>query len=97
MKLLNKDIEHIANLARLDLSKKELKMYGGQLSDILEYVDQLQEVDTNNVEITAQVTGLENVYREDEAKNWNDNEKHKALEQAAELENGQIKVKRVIQ
>ena len=62
MKLSKQDIKHIANLARLELSEKELDKYGKQLSDVLGYIDQLQEVDTKGVEPTAQVTGLTNVF-----------------------------------
>ena len=96
MKLKKSEIEHIANLARLDLSEEELDLYGGQLSDVLSYIDQLQEVDTSGVEPTAQVTGLENVLREDVVNVWDKKEQKNALEQAPSLEDGQIKVKRVL-
>ncbi len=96
MKLNKKDIQHIANLARLELTEKELKTYGSQLSDILSYIDQLQEVDVSGVEPTAQVTGLENVFREDEVKEWDEREAQVALEQAPEMEKRQVKVKRVL-
>ncbi len=96
MKLEKKEIEHIANLARLDLSDKELELYGGQLSDILSYIDYLQEVDTTGVEPTAQVTGLENVLRDDVVNVWDKKEQADALAQAASLEDGQIKVRRVL-
>ncbi len=96
MKLKKQEIEHIANLARLDLSDKELELYGGQLSDVLSYIDQLQEVDTSGVEPTAQVTGLENVLREDKVNVWDKKEQADALNQAPSLEDGQIKVRRVL-
>ncbi len=96
MKLNKKQIQHIANLARLELTEKELKTYGSQLSDVLSYIDQLQEVDVAGVEPTAQVTGLENVFREDEIKEWDEREREVALNQAPKLENGQVKVKRVL-
>ena len=94
--LEKKDIEHIAKLARLDLSEDEKEKYRAQLSDVFGYIDQLQEVDTSNVEPTAQVTGLENGFREDKVKNWDENERESALEQAPEIENHQVKVKRVL-
>ncbi|MEA3449541.1 MAG: Asp-tRNA(Asn)/Glu-tRNA(Gln) amidotransferase subunit GatC [Patescibacteria group bacterium] len=96
MKLEKKDIEHIANLARLELSEAELKKYGGQLSDVLSYVDQLQEVNTDDVEPTAQVTGLENVWQEDKIEIWDDAERKNTLKQAPKIEKNQIKVKRVL-
>lgn len=89
-------IQHIANLARLELSDEEMDKYGTQLSDILGYIEQLQEVDVEGVEPTAQVTGLENVLRDDEIKDWSDKERQEALEQAPALEDGQVKVKRVL-
>lgn len=97
MKLTKKDIKHIANLARLELTEKELKLYGSQLSDILSYINQLQEVDTTDIEPTAQVTGLENVFREDKVEDWDNGEREKALGQAPELKDGQVKVKRVLE
>jgi aspartyl-tRNA(Asn)/glutamyl-tRNA(Gln) amidotransferase subunit C len=97
MKLEKKEIEHIANLARLQLTEEESKIYGEQLSHILNYIDQLKEVDTTGVEPTAQVTGLVDVMRTDEVLTWGQEEVKKALTQAPEMDNNQIKVKRIIQ
>jgi len=58
-------IEHIAKLSKLELAEEEKKLYSEQLSSVLDYVEQLSEVDTENVEPTANITGLENVFRED--------------------------------
>jgi len=58
-------IEHIAKLSKLELTEEEKELYSQQLSSVLEYVEQLQEIDTENVEPTANVTGLSNVWRED--------------------------------
>lgn len=65
MKLDISDIEHIADLARLHLSEEEKARYAEQLSAVLGYVEMLNEVDTTGVEETCQVTGLEDVFRED--------------------------------
>jgi len=67
-KLSKKDVEHIAKLSKLKLSEAEKEKYADQLSNIIEYVEQLNEVDTDGVEPTSQVTGLENIHREDEVK-----------------------------
>ncbi len=96
MKLSKKEIQHIADLARLELTGEEIKIYGGQLSQILDYVNQLQEVDTTDIEPTAQVTGLENVWREDNTLAWKKSERESSLEQAPDMENNQIKVKRIL-
>jgi len=62
-----KEVEHIASLARLPLTEKELKKFQKQLSEILDYVAALEKVDTSKVKPTSQVTGLENVFCEDRA------------------------------
>lgn len=96
MTLKKEQIEHIAKLARIDLTDEELKKYGGELSAILNYIDQLKEVDTAGIEPTAQVTGMENVFRDDAAKDWDKNEIKEALKEAPELEDNQVKVRRVL-
>jgi len=97
MKLTKKEIEHIAKLARLDLTEAELDKYGGQLEGILGYIDMLKEVDTAGVEPTAQVTGLQNVLREDAVLEWNEEERELALRDAPGREGRFIKVKRVFE
>jgi len=97
MQLSKDEIQHIAKLARLELTDAELKKYSGQLSAVLNYIDQLKEVDVKGVEPTAQVTGLENVLREDMVRDWNKKEIEEALADAPEREERFIKVKRVIE
>ena len=60
------DVKHVARLANLPLSSDEEEKYSQQLSEILEYVDQLNEVDTSSVEPTYNVSGLSNITRLDE-------------------------------
>lgn len=64
--LSDDDVKHIAKLARLNLEDKEVPKYAEELSAILDFIAQLQEVDTKGVEATAQVTGLRNSFRDDE-------------------------------
>lgn len=97
MQLSKEEIQHIAKLARLELTEAELEKYGGQLSAVLNYIDQLKEVDVKGVEPTAQVTGLENVLRKDKIKDWDEKEIEEALADAPEREERFIKVKRVIE
>jgi aspartyl-tRNA(Asn)/glutamyl-tRNA(Gln) amidotransferase subunit C len=94
MSLSHDQVRHIAKLARLNLTDEEISMFAGQLSDIFEYVDQLNEVDTGGVEPTSQVTGLENVTREDEVTTFCD---PKDLLECSPLpvEKDQVKVKSV--
>jgi aspartyl-tRNA(Asn)/glutamyl-tRNA(Gln) amidotransferase subunit C len=65
-KLSEKDVEHVAQLAKLQLKSGELHKFQQQLSKIVEHISELQEVDTQDVEPTSQTTGLENVFRVDE-------------------------------
>ena len=95
MAITREEIEHIAELSRLDLSEDEKEKFGGQLDSILQYVSQLDEVDTTKVEPTAQVSGLVDVWREDKVNEWDREEVEDAMRQG-ELEGGQIKVKRVL-
>ncbi len=95
MSLTNKEVEHIAHLARLGLSEKEVEKYATQLSSILEYVNQLKEVDTEGVVGTAQVTGLENVTRLDEVEEVSAETIKKMIELAPGHEDNLIKTKSV--
>lgn len=94
MSLSHDQVRHIAQLARLNLTDEEIDKFSGQLSNIFEYVEQLNEVDTEGVEPTSQVTGLENVTREDEVSTFCDPQ---ALLECSPLpvEKDQIKVKSV--
>jgi len=67
MKLSHEEARRIALLARVGITEAEAEKLREQLSNILENFEILQEVDTTNVLPTAQVTGLENVVREDES------------------------------
>ena len=65
MSLTLKQVEEIAELARLDLSRGEKERFRDQLSAILDYAERLQQLDTSDVPPTAQVTGLVGVMRDD--------------------------------
>lgn len=62
------NLNHIAKLANLPILPSEKIKLEKQLEETLSYVEELSKVDTRNVEPTSQVTGLENVTREDIAK-----------------------------
>ena len=66
MSLSPDDVRHIARLARLGLAEEEVARFQGQLSQILEYFQRLQEVDTENVPPTAHTLAMRNVMRDDE-------------------------------
>ena len=60
------DIEHVARLARLDLSEPEKERMRSQLDAILTYIDKLRRLNTDNVEPTSDAIPMVNVMREDE-------------------------------
>ena len=66
--ITKKELQHLAKLAKLELSEDELEKLTPQLDSILEFVSQLDEVNTKGVVETHQTTGLQNIYREDEIK-----------------------------
>ncbi|PIR78046.1 MAG: Asp-tRNA(Asn)/Glu-tRNA(Gln) amidotransferase GatCAB subunit C [Candidatus Magasanikbacteria bacterium CG10_big_fil_rev_8_21_14_0_10_36_16] len=65
MKLEKEQVLQIATLARLQLEDEKIEMYSEQLSTVFDYINMLSEVDTEGVVETTQVTGLEDVVRED--------------------------------
>ncbi len=65
MKLSREDVIHITQLARLGVTEEEIGTFAGQLSDILEHFEALQEIDTTDVPATAQPNPLCNVLKED--------------------------------
>lgn len=64
--IVKKDLEHVAWLCRLELSKEEKEKYMLQFNSILDYFSQIDEVNTDGVEPTYHVLQLSNVFREDE-------------------------------
>lgn len=60
------DVRHLAQLSNLQISDDEVDTLRGDLENILGYIEQLGELDTTGVAPTYQVTGLENVWRDDE-------------------------------
>ena len=68
MELSHDTVRSIAELAKLDLTDKEIATYAGQLSNILNYFEKLQSLDTSHIPPTASVLPLKNVVRSDEVK-----------------------------
>ena len=93
--MLSKEgVEHVAKLARIELTDAEVKKFQKQLSDILGYIEKLNEADTENIEPTSHVAGLENVTKEDRIENF-DNKKG-ITDIAPDSENNQYRVKKVL-
>ncbi len=68
MALTEKDVDHVAKLARLEISPEERVLYTRQLGAILEHADGLAKLDVTGVQPTAHILPLQNVFREDVAK-----------------------------
>jgi len=68
MKLSNEEVRKVAQLANLTLTRQEVEKFSRQLSDVLTYIDKLNELDTTNVEPIFQVTGLANIFKKDVTK-----------------------------
>lgn len=66
--ITRKEVEHVAKLARLELSEEQIGKYTEQFSNILDYFNQLSEVNTENVEPMAHAIPMVNVMREDKVK-----------------------------
>lgn len=66
MKLTSDQVKHVAKLANLPLTKDEEQKYSKQLSKILDYIDQLDKVDTKRIEPTYNVSGQQNIMAKDE-------------------------------
>ena len=64
--MITKDeVQHIAGLARIGMEEKEIAKFTTELSAVLDWIDQLKEVDVEGVEPTAHITGMENRLRKD--------------------------------
>lgn len=94
-KLNHDDVLKLARLSRLKLTGDEVERFSVELSKILDYVEILNKVDTNGLEPTYQVTGLKNVMRPDEVKDYGV-APDDLLKNAPAMEAGQFKVKRVL-
>jgi aspartyl-tRNA(Asn)/glutamyl-tRNA(Gln) amidotransferase subunit C len=90
------DVQHLAQLSSLHLSDDEVDSLQSDLSNILQYVQQLAELDTAGVEPTYQVTDLENVWRSDEVVDGQVS-REQLLELAPEFADNQVKVPKVLQ
>ncbi|HSX44792.1 MAG TPA: Asp-tRNA(Asn)/Glu-tRNA(Gln) amidotransferase subunit GatC [Candidatus Saccharimonadales bacterium] len=94
-RLTHDDILKLAALARLHLTDDEAKRFQTEISAILGYVELLQTVNLTGYEPTSQVSGLTNVMRDDEIKDYGVSPEE-LLENAPAVKDGQIKVKRML-
>lgn len=95
MKITRKEVEHVAHLARLELTPEEAEQFTGQLGQILEYFDKLKELDTSAIEPTSHAIPMTNAFREDLVQESYDQET--ALQNAPAKEDGFFRVPKIIE
>ncbi len=97
MILNEKEVRHIAQLARIELSEKEITLYSRQLTELLQYVAQLGEVETQGMPMVYSWDEPVVYLRKDEAKACSLEERDSILEQAPRQSRGYIQVKSVFE
>ena len=68
MAITKETVKYVAHLARIELKPEELEKLSGQLQDIINFIDKLKKLDVNNISPTSHILPLENVFREDTAR-----------------------------
>lgn len=91
-----KDVEHVADLARLALSESEKKQFTGELNSILGYVKEIEEVQIDNYQKFDHYNLQENKLRKDELNEVSDEEKEAIREIFPQREGNSLKVKEVL-
>jgi len=87
-------VRHVARLARLKITDAEAALFTSQLSKVLEYIEQLNEVDTRNVPPTAHTLPVSNVFRDDVVRSsWTPDQ---ALHNAPDRHDGFFRVPKVL-
>ncbi|KKB35726.1 Asp-tRNA(Asn)/Glu-tRNA(Gln) amidotransferase subunit GatC [Bacillus thermotolerans] len=94
-RISEEQVRHVAHLARLAVTDEEVERFTAQLDSIIEFAEQLNELDTENVKPTAHVLDMKNVLREDKSAPGLPREE--VLKNAPDHENGQIKVPSIIE
>jgi aspartyl-tRNA(Asn)/glutamyl-tRNA(Gln) amidotransferase subunit C len=93
--ITREDVEHVAELARLELTAAEKEQFIAQLNSILTYMEKLSELNTTDVEPTSHVLPMVNVFRDDEVQP--SLERDRALQNAPQESHFFFKVPRIIE
>lgn len=86
MKLSREQVKHVAKLAELPLSDQEVELFSQQLSQILDYIEQLNQVDTSSVDPTFNVSPIQKVIQEDQPQQGLT--QHEAISNAHQTQDG---------
>ena len=93
-KITKEEVRKVAELARLELNENEINNHAEQLEKILEYIKQLEEIDTNEVPCTTRAIEVINVFRKDKKQNFDS--KEKLLDLAPSREDEYFKVPKIL-
>ena len=93
-KITKEEVKKVAHLARLELNENEINNHAQQLEKILDYIRQLEKIDTDDVPCTTRAIEVVNVFRKDEKKNSDCNEE--LLELGPSREDKYFKVPKII-
>jgi aspartyl-tRNA(Asn)/glutamyl-tRNA(Gln) amidotransferase subunit C len=94
MKITTEEVLHVAHLARLEIDAAAVERFAGQIGEILDYVDQLKQVDTRGIKPTTHALALTNAFREDAE--GGHLERERALANAPQSEAGGFVVPKVM-
>lgn len=95
-KIEKQQVEHVAKLARLFLSQKEIEKMQKELSRILDYIEKLKEVDVSQVEPTNHSVLIRNIMRKDEEREKSKEIRSKLMDLMPDKKGNYLKVRKVI-
>ena len=93
-RISREEVKKVAHLARLELNNNEIQNHAEQLEKILDYIKQLEKIDTDNVPCTSRAIEVVNVLRKDEKKDYKNHQE--LLDLAPSKENNFFKVPKII-
>jgi len=95
MKISNKDVKEVADLARLEIEEEQLDKFTNQFENILKFISKLDELNTDDVESTSHVLDMPTPLREDKVEEWLSQDE--ALKNAPQREDEFFGVPKVIE
>lgn len=96
MNITKDEVKHLAKLSSISLNESEVENLRGDLENIVNYINQLNELDTENVEPTYSVSENQNIWREDEIDNYGVGKEELLALAGENIEAGQVKVPKVL-
>lgn len=94
--LSQEEVRNIAHLARIELSDQEVEQFGREMSSILEYIQKLNELETENVEPIGHITGMVNIVRNDRVSGKREKEYDLLMRNIPKKKKGCISVQQVL-